>query len=316
MSLIHDTIKIKYIELGYLPDIPYHLISDAEMCNAFLHRDADGYSVFDPDSQSTLYENDIKVSGYFVDVYNLSYMKNCNHYTLMQQYYVEMVRAMLHYIDDLTSTFETEYVLPTWMYQYMVGSVIHSGSSDKDRHDSLVLFDCDNINDEFTSDFHERVLAGSEFWINTVKRDFIPISTELASGMNYYPDVIKEKRDNGSEVTSLLLPVPSPFVTPHAIKYARLLQLDPDTDSLKDSRYKYLDDVWYMIKFNANGGSRAPRSQIKYQGIDTYISSTVPTKKNAVFSSWNTKANGSGTTYRPGDKYTGNSNAILYAQWS
>ena len=100
MSLIHDAIKIKYIELGYLPDTPYHLISDAEMCDAFLHRDTEGYSVFDKTSQSTLYNNDIKVSGYFVDTYNLDLMKDCNHYTLMQQYYVEMVRAMLHYIEN------------------------------------------------------------------------------------------------------------------------------------------------------------------------------------------------------------------------
>lgn len=33
---IHDIIKIEYIRQGYLPDFPYHLISDEEMFNAFI----------------------------------------------------------------------------------------------------------------------------------------------------------------------------------------------------------------------------------------------------------------------------------------
>lgn len=33
---IHDIIKIEYIRQGYLPDYPYHLISDTEMFDAFL----------------------------------------------------------------------------------------------------------------------------------------------------------------------------------------------------------------------------------------------------------------------------------------
>lgn len=33
---IHDIIKIEYIRQGYLPDYPYHLISDKEMFDAFL----------------------------------------------------------------------------------------------------------------------------------------------------------------------------------------------------------------------------------------------------------------------------------------
>lgn len=33
---MHDIIKIEYIRQGYLPDYPYHLISDVEMFDAFL----------------------------------------------------------------------------------------------------------------------------------------------------------------------------------------------------------------------------------------------------------------------------------------
>ena len=35
-SYIYNLIKIKYIREGYLPDLPYHLISDNEMYDAFL----------------------------------------------------------------------------------------------------------------------------------------------------------------------------------------------------------------------------------------------------------------------------------------
>ena len=37
MSFVHDVIKIKYAREGYLPDLPYHLISDEEMCDAFIN---------------------------------------------------------------------------------------------------------------------------------------------------------------------------------------------------------------------------------------------------------------------------------------
>ena len=36
---IHDLIKIKYIREGYLPNYPYHMISDEEVFNAFINPD-------------------------------------------------------------------------------------------------------------------------------------------------------------------------------------------------------------------------------------------------------------------------------------
>lgn len=39
MSLVHDLIKIKYVREGYLPNYPYHLISDSEMCDAFINNE-------------------------------------------------------------------------------------------------------------------------------------------------------------------------------------------------------------------------------------------------------------------------------------
>lgn len=315
MSLIHDIIKIKYIELGYLPDQPYHLISDAEMCDAFIHRDDRGYSVYDPVTQHDLYSDDIKVSGYFVDNYNLEGMKTCKQYFSMQQSYVELVRAMLHYTSDLRSSFELEYVLPNWMYQFMIGSVIHSTSPEKDRHDSLVLFEEDNIDDEFTPEFYDKVFMSSKYYIDKLPRTAVRLSEGLSSDLYQYPDVIQETQSDESVAISLVVPVPSPFVTPSTVKYARLLELEPNSDEVKDQRYKYLDLPNYVVSYDPNGGNSAPANQIKYQGYSIYIPQAVPRRRGYVFKEWNTKSDGSGIAYQPRDEYTDDSNLLLYAQW-
>lgn len=41
MSLIEDVIKIRYVNMGYLPDTPYHLISEIEMIDAFRRESSD-----------------------------------------------------------------------------------------------------------------------------------------------------------------------------------------------------------------------------------------------------------------------------------
>ena len=58
------------------------------------------------------------------------------------------------------------------------------------------------------------------------------------------------------------------------------------------------------VTFNANGGSCATES-LNAQQTTSYS-----------FSSWNTKANGSGTNYNPGGSYSASSDATLYAQWT
>lgn len=72
----------------------------------------------------------------------------------------------------------------------------------------------------------------------------------------------------------------------------------------------------YTISYNANGGSGAPSSQTKDGGIDLTLSSTVPIRSGYAFAGWNTKADGSGTTYASGATFTGNANTTLYAQWT
>lgn len=71
----------------------------------------------------------------------------------------------------------------------------------------------------------------------------------------------------------------------------------------------------YSVTYNANQGSGAPSSQTKWYGESLTLSSTVPTRTNYVFLNWNTKADGTGTTYSKGATYTGNAALTLYAQW-
>lgn len=72
----------------------------------------------------------------------------------------------------------------------------------------------------------------------------------------------------------------------------------------------------YTVSYNANGGSGAPSSQTKWKDQTLTLSSTKPTRTGYTFSKWNTKSDGSGTSYNAGSNYTANSGATLYAIWT
>ena len=77
--------------------------------------------------------------------------------------------------------------------------------------------------------------------------------------------------------------------------------------------------VWkintYAVTYNANGGSGVPSSQTKTYGKTLTLSSTKPTRTGYAFVSWNTKSDGSGTSYASGASYTANAAITLYAIW-
>ena len=74
----------------------------------------------------------------------------------------------------------------------------------------------------------------------------------------------------------------------------------------------------HTVAYDANGGAGAPASFQKCTWTGRYISSTVPTKAGYTFKNWNTKKDGTGTTYNPGQVYYTDQNGgtvTLYAQW-
>ncbi len=72
----------------------------------------------------------------------------------------------------------------------------------------------------------------------------------------------------------------------------------------------------YKVTYNANGGSGAPGQQTKWKDQALTLSTTKPTRTGYTFSKWNTKSDGSGTSYNSGASYTGNAALTLYAIWT
>ena len=71
----------------------------------------------------------------------------------------------------------------------------------------------------------------------------------------------------------------------------------------------------YSVVLNANGGVYNEEDLIKISGQDLILPETVPTLELNSFVAWNTEADGSGVTYRPGSVYSENEAVTLYAQW-
>lgn len=100
------------------------------------------------------------------------------------------------------------------------------------------------------------------------------------------------------------------------ITFYSLKIIDPEGNVLTEKRImiKVSPDV-YKVTYYANGGSGAPMEQEKKYGVNLTLSSTVPLRNGYVFTGWNTKEDGSGKKYSPGDIYSKNEKLNLYAQW-
>jgi len=71
-----------------------------------------------------------------------------------------------------------------------------------------------------------------------------------------------------------------------------------------------------LITFNANGGTGVMAPEAEVVGGATSLETNTFNLANSAFASWNTAANGSGTSYANGGTYTFTSSVTLYAQWT
>lgn len=140
-KLVHDIIKMNLVREGYLPNHPYHLISDSEMIDAFISIDGDG-----------------TLSGYFSDHYPTDALSQD-----LQDAYIQLVQAIQYHLNEYKS--DSEYEIPDWVYSYMMGSCVGPDSDTLDKHDLFVLLNLDNIDDEFNSNIHQSCYAISKDWV-------------------------------------------------------------------------------------------------------------------------------------------------------
>ena len=94
---------------------------------------------------------------------------------------------------------------------------------------------------------------------------------------------------------------------------ANLDGFDPE-GSLQDALAGLASDI-KTVTFDANGGTGTMASQAVLSSADTKLNANTFTRSGYTFSGWNTKANGSGTSYSNGQSVTLSDNTTLYAQW-
>ena len=71
----------------------------------------------------------------------------------------------------------------------------------------------------------------------------------------------------------------------------------------------------YTVSFNANGGSGAPSSVTKTDGVTLYLPTTEPNRSNYEFLGWSTSSTATSPTYYAGGSFSRNANTTLYAVW-
>lgn len=167
---IHNVIKLKYVNEGYLPNYPYHLISDEEMCGAFLNESG---------------------SCYFYDKY---YCVD----DMLSAEYTELVSAIKQQLSIFISSTSPDRRLPDWVYTYMLGEVVSDESPTEDKHDLLMLLNLDNIDDVFTPQ-----ASASCFKISKIQLSKIPDKQREGRVPTIFgdPGVIKQLRLMQLEVT-------------------------------------------------------------------------------------------------------------------
>ena len=158
MTLVHDIIKIKYSNLGYLPGYPYHMISDREMFDAFIDLSVDEYGDEDKIPSGVYFFEDNYPNPFIEN--NLTYKQLDKEgevtteadlsleYKKLRKYIVKVINAYLTYHN---TELAASYTIPNWVYTYMLGEVVYNNSEYQDIYDTLALLGDNNIDNKFTS---------------------------------------------------------------------------------------------------------------------------------------------------------------------
>jgi len=156
MIFASNLVKIKLVDEGYFKNYPYHLISDEEMCDAFLH-----YEITDdPDSDWESFKSSDELS-YFKDKYPLLDES-------LETKYRELVENIAYHINKFKSSNDDVATLPDWIWSYMLDCVLSVDSDKRDIHDMLVPLGIDNLDDDFLPEACEACYKVSSEWLSKI----------------------------------------------------------------------------------------------------------------------------------------------------
>lgn len=167
---VHTVIKIQYTKQGYLPDWPPHLISDEEMCDAFLRipdsafdRDFCCFCCKVDDEDDSWYQD-------FLDDDRTMFFKD--NYPLIGEEISDDYKNLVHKIMEELYNFknnpDNDRKLPNWIYSYMLGAAIGPESDKLDIHDMISSMGVDNLEDEYNIICAKTCLEYSREWLKRV----------------------------------------------------------------------------------------------------------------------------------------------------
>lgn len=222
--LVNDNVKISLTEQGYLMNYPYHLISKAEMCKAFM------------DNTTAIPGFPTSVgSGMFFDYYPFqewgSFMA-----THVEDYRQLVLSIQCHILTYVLTEGETN-PMPDWVYSYMLGSVISVNSDKRDIHDLILPLGVDNIDDDFDAKCEQACFTTSQEWIKrNHEAEYVSLESSIATtalsylgqcnvyGVDLQSVYNANKYHNGG-VPAFLNRPPTMFGEPHVVKSVRLQQM-------------------------------------------------------------------------------------------
>ena len=187
MELTRDIIKIQMVTQGFLPNYPYHLISDNEMCDAFIQYPSDENMTDDEKWEAFMSSDQVTWFKYYYDMPDISSLPETAPdtrpkkdgpgeepipYRDREPNQRDLLAAYRHLVEQIASIIQSfknspsdTRVLPQWIYSYMIGSTINSKSSAYDRHDLLNYAGESNIEDELTPLTYWRCFVQSYEWV-------------------------------------------------------------------------------------------------------------------------------------------------------
>jgi len=241
---------MKYVREGYLPNHPYHLISDDEMCDAFMRLTQDEEDEKGNPTGHYTYK------GYFFLMYPLLDLElNTEDSSYASMIYSNLVKAIHYHVTTFKNRDYDTVILPDWVYSYMLGTVVSVMSNTLDIHDIIEPLEVDNEDDLFEGEQSIACYKVSEEWNRKVtvleeerfsplvlskQKTKIPINEEWVASevpsdvmkngvyIQYTADKLEDEEGKTVYNPKLInLRPPTVFGEPHVIKYIRIHVLDP-----------------------------------------------------------------------------------------